>query len=228
MATKYVGHRGSKGESPENTLKGMAYGLDQGLAGVEIDVHLSKDGELIVIHDPTVDRTTDGKGLVREMSLAELKSLDAGEGEKIPTLSEVIDLVKIKNATLFIELKAPGCEEKVIEQILEKEFTENSILKSFNHRFIKKAKSINPQIQAQCLMYALPINPVEIIKSCNADGISISTIHLDKELVKACHQENFIVTTWNANDLQALAKFTDMNVDYVCTDFASLIPSMPL
>lgn len=228
MATKFVGHRGSKGESPENTLKGISYGLDQGLSGVEIDIHLSKDGELIVIHDATVDRTTNGKGLVQEMSLAELKSLDAGEGEKIPTLSEVIDLVKIKNATLFIELKAPGCEKKVIEQILEKKFTESSILKSFNHHFIKKAKSIDPLVKAQCLMYALPLNPVEIIKSCNADGISISTIHLDEELVRACHQENFIVTTWNANDLKALAKFKKMDVDYVCTDFASLIPSMPL
>jgi len=227
METKFIGHRGSKGEAPENTLGGIRFALEQGLSGVEIDIHLSIDGKLMVIHDSTIDRTTDGSGNVKDKMFDELRKLDAGGGEKIPTLEEVIDLVKTFNAILFIEIKAPGCEEKVIELIKQKDFAGHSILKSFNHHWIKNAKAIDKTIKAQCLMYALPINPVEIIKSCNADGISLSTIHLDEELIKNCHQENLIVTTWNANDHSALKKFVDMGADYVCTDYATLIPSMP-
>ncbi|TDJ04724.1 MAG: glycerophosphodiester phosphodiesterase [Deltaproteobacteria bacterium] len=227
MKTKFIGHRGARSESPENTLMGIKFALEQGLAGVEIDVHLSSDGELMVIHDASVNRTTGGEGLVLELNCKDLKNLDAGEGEEIPTLAEVIDLVKAHNGILFIELKASGCEQKVIELIKAKDFAPSCILKSFNHHFIKRAKTIDPSIKAQCLMYALPINPVEIINACEADGISISTIHLDEQLVKACHKKNLFVTTWNANDHETLNKFKAMGVDYVCTDFATLISSMP-
>lgn len=228
MKTKFIGHRGAKGEAPENTLKGIKFALEQGLSGVEIDVHLSSGGELMVIHDSTLDRTTNGAGPIIDHTFSDLKKLDAGDGESIPTLGEVLDLVKTFKAYIFIEIKAPDCEEKVINLVREKDYADLSILKSFNHRWIKKAKALDPKILAQCLMYALPTNPLEIIKSCNADGISLSTTHLDKELVDECHQKSFFVTTWNANSHQNLKRFQDMGVDFVCTDFATLIPSMPL
>ncbi|RLA60810.1 MAG: glycerophosphodiester phosphodiesterase [Epsilonproteobacteria bacterium] len=228
MITKFIGHRGAKGEAPENTLKGINFALEQSISGVEIDVHLSKDGKLMVIHDSTVDRTTNGSGNIIGKTYNELKKLDAGEGEQIPTLEEVMDLVKSFNADIFIELKAPDCEKEVINLIRKKDYVNHSIVKSFNHRWVKNTKALDSTIKAQCLMYALPINPIAIIKACNADGISLSTIHLDEELIIQCHQENFLVTTWNANNHRALKKFKEMGVDYVCTDFASLIPSMPL
>jgi glycerophosphoryl diester phosphodiesterase len=221
--TKYIGHRGARGEKPENTLLGIRHALELGLDGIEIDIHLSQDGELIVIHDETLDRTTNGKGLVNKYSVEKLKTFDAGSGEKIPTLSEVIDLMKEFDKELFIEMKAPGAEEKILKLIKEKKFSDLSILKAFNHRLILNFKNLAPNIRAQVLMDSLPIDPVSIIKSAKADGISVNTKMLDKTLVDQCHQAGFFVTTWNANTKEDLLKFTEMKVDYVCTDFPKLV-----
>jgi len=221
--TKYIGHRGARGEKPENTLLGISHALELGLDGIEIDIHLSKDGELVVIHDETLDRTTNGKGPIIKYSLEQLKTLDAGLGEKIPTLSEVIDLMKKFNKELFIEMKVPGAEAKILNLIKEKNFSDLSILKAFNHRLILNFKNLAPNIRAQVLMDSLPIDPVSIIKSAKANGISVNTKMLDKNLVEQCHQAGFFVTTWNANTKEDLLKFTEMKVDYVCTDFPKLV-----
>jgi glycerophosphoryl diester phosphodiesterase len=117
MKTKYIGHRGARGEKPENTLLGIRYALELGLDGVEIDVHLSKDEELIIIHDETLDRTTNGHGLITKSTIKEIKKLDAGLGEKVPTLSEVIDLMKEFDKELLIEMKVSGIEKKVLNLI---------------------------------------------------------------------------------------------------------------
>lgn len=221
--TKYIGHRGARGEKPENTLLGIRHALELGLDGIEIDIHLSQDGELVVIHDETLDRTTNGKGAVKQYTLEKLKTFDAGSGEKIPTLSEVIDLMKEFKKELFIEMKVPGVEEKILKLIKEKKFSNLSILKAFNHRLILNFKNMAPDIRAQVLMDSLPIDPVSIIKSAKADGISLNTKMIDKLVVDQSHQAGFFVTTWNANTKEDLAKFREMKVDYICTDYPSLV-----
>src|SRR5437763_13614314 len=95
-----VGHRGAMGHCPENTLASFARGLELGADWIELDVHLSRDGQLIVIHDETLDRTTNGHGLVKDHSLAELKQLDAGQGQAIPTLAEVLDWARTHDTIL--------------------------------------------------------------------------------------------------------------------------------
>ena len=118
-----LGHRGASGYAPENTLEAFKLAMDMGADGFELDVHLSKDGELVVMHDETVDRTTDGTGFVGEMTLAELKALDASnhkeayKGAKIPTLAEVYDLIRDTNHIVNVEIKTdnifyPQLEEK--------------------------------------------------------------------------------------------------------------------
>ena len=223
MKTKFIGHRGAKGEKPENTLLGILHALKLGVDGVEIDVHLSQDGELVVIHDETLERTTDGKGPINHYSLEKIKTFDAGLGEKIPTLAEAIDLMKMWNKELFIEMKVPGIEEKILKLIKEKGFMDLSIIKAFNHRSILNFKNLAPKVRAQILMYALPVDPVGIIKSAKADGLSINIKSLDKILIDQCHLGGFFVTSWNANTKEDLEKFSQMDVDYLCTDFPSLI-----
>ena len=105
-----MGHRGAKAYEPENTLRSVRKALDLGVQAVEIDIHLSRDGRLIVIHDATVDRTTNGKGRVSDLSWEELRRLDAGLGEPLPGLEEVVALVRGR-AHLFIELKDPQAVE---------------------------------------------------------------------------------------------------------------------
>src|ERR671938_850947 len=100
-----VGHRGAMGHCPENTLASFERGLELGADWIELDVHLSRDGALIVIHDETLDRTTNGHGLVRERTLAELRQLDAGQGQRIPTLDEVLEWARAHETIVDIEIK---------------------------------------------------------------------------------------------------------------------------
>ena len=223
--TVILGHRGAKGERAENTILGIRYALELGLKAIEIDIHLSSDNRLMVIHDDTVDRTTDGQGSVKEKSSEQLRELDAGMGEKIPFLEEVLDLFSEFNFTLFIEVKSLGCEKKLVELLASSEIDLYSkvIVKSFNHRIVKKVKEIEPRIKTACLIYGLPINAVNIIEDAKADGISISTSTVDQALVELCKHHGFKVTVWNVNEKSALAQFVEMGVDFIGTDFPSTV-----
>ncbi len=223
MKTKYIGHRGAKGEKPENTLLGIRYAMELGLSGVEIDIHTSQDGELVVIHDETFDRTTNGHGLIGQLPLKKIKELDAGLGEKVPTLGEVIDLIKEFDKELMIELKVPNVEEKVLNLIKEKGFSDQAIIKSFNHRSILNFKTMAPGIRAQVLIDCLPIDPVSIVKSAKADGLSIKLKFLDEIIIDQCQKNGLFVTAWSANTKDDLAKYTFLKTDYLCTDFPCLL-----
>ncbi|MEZ0481911.1 glycerophosphodiester phosphodiesterase family protein [Planococcus sp. SSTMD024] len=144
-------HRGSSGTHPENTLPAFVEAAALPVHGVELDVHLSKDGELVVIHDEKVNRTTNGKGYVKDMPLAELKQLDAGNwkagewaGTAIPTLAEVFDVFKDTRHVLNVELKTdvfpyPGAVEKVARLAAEQGMEHQLVISSFNHPDVKLA-----------------------------------------------------------------------------------------
>src|SRR3989344_9380836 len=117
-----IGHRGACGYAPENTLKSFQRAIDLGVDAIELDVQLCKSGELIVMHDNTVDRTTDGSGFIKKLKLKDLKKLDAGEGERIPTLEEVLNLVD-RRVKVNIELKGPKTAKpalKLIDEYIKK------------------------------------------------------------------------------------------------------------
>lgn len=163
--TEVFAHRGSKGTHPENTLAAFEEAIRVGSDGIELDVHLSQDHELVVIHDETVERTSNGKGLVRELALQELKQLDAGSWMnkdyadcRIPTLQEVIDFLNDKQfkGILNIELKTdhyayPGIEEKVIELIDKKEPQFKIVFSSFNYQTLIRLKKLDPAIEIALL-----------------------------------------------------------------------------
>jgi glycerophosphoryl diester phosphodiesterase len=218
---KIMGHRGARNESPENTLKSIQVALDAGVESIEIDIHLSKDNQMMVIHDDSLERTTNGKGLVIDFSMLELKKLDAGEGESIPTLKEVVDLVRDK-ALLFIEIKADHCEEKVVK-LLDREDKSQFIVKSFNHRYLKKIKTLNAKLKTAVLIHALPIDPVHLVRACDGDILSISLGFLDKELVDLCHSSNVQVCAWNCNDVTKLESIRSTGLDFLGTDIPSEI-----
>lgn len=220
---KIMGHRGAKDEFPENTLKGIKHALELGCPAVEIDIHQTSDGEIVVIHDDTVDRTTNGKGKVLDLNFASLRNLDAGLGEKIPTLKEVLELVRNFHSELVIEVKALGFEEKLVSLLEKEKMIESVSVISFNHRIVKKVKEINSKIKTAILIYGLPVNAPEMIKAAKADGASLSVSTIDKELVEQCHKENFYVAAWNVNDPSKLKYFLDMGVDFLGTDKPSLI-----
>ncbi|MBU1163058.1 MAG: glycerophosphodiester phosphodiesterase, partial [Proteobacteria bacterium] len=131
-----MGHRGAAALEPENTLLSIRKAMEIGVDAVEIDVHLSKDKEIVVMHDSTLDRTTNGTGPVNNYTLSELKKYDAGKGETIPTLQQVMELTD-KKVSLVIELKEKDTEKIVVEQIKKNKIEDNVYVISFWHRLVK-------------------------------------------------------------------------------------------
>tara|TARA_R110002072_G_scaffold64203_1_gene159102 strand:- start:77655 stop:78326 length:672 start_codon:yes stop_codon:yes gene_type:complete len=212
-----MGHRGARDELPENSLLGFQKVIDKGLKAIELDIHLSSDGHIVVIHDETLDRTSNGCGLVKEKTLAQLKELDLGSEQRIPTLKEALDVIVKSKVEVQIEIKTSEVLEKLPSELSEYDSRYITVI-SFDHKALKTFKESCPHIKTACLLYGLPVDPISIIKSCHADGISLSTSLIDKEIVERCHQENYSVTSWNANDLETINKFKKMGVDYLGTD----------
>ena len=159
-----IGHRGAMGHEPENTLCSFQKALELGVDMIELDVYVLKTGELVVIHDDKVDRTTNGHGYVIDKSFKEIRSLDAGQGEKIPTLNEVFGLVD-KKVPINVELKGEGTAipvAKLIEQYInDKGWTEEHFLvSSFDHPELKKFKELKPNIRIGALITGIwPVCP---------------------------------------------------------------------
>lgn len=213
-----MGHRGAKEQLPENSLLGFQKVIDKGLKAIELDIHLSADGEIVVIHDDTVNRTTNGEGPVSEKTLAQLKELNLGEGQTVPTLKEALDLITKAGVITQIEIKDPSVLESLVKMIGDYPAELITVI-SFDHKVLKRFKEACPQIKTACLMYGLPVNPVQIAKDCKADGISLSVHLIDKEVVDQCHKDGFSVTAWNANDKEMVNRFKEMGVDFLGTDY---------
>jgi glycerophosphoryl diester phosphodiesterase len=165
MITQIIAHRGSKGVRPENTLVAFDRAIEEGADGIETDVHLSSDGKLVIIHDETVNRTTDGEGRVFDKTLAELKKLDAGAyfsekylNERIPTLEEVVNLLIRRNyqGIFNLELKTdkikyPGIEHKVYEFFKNRKVPFHLVYSSFNPKSISVMHTLQPEVEAASL-----------------------------------------------------------------------------
>jgi len=220
---KIIGHRGAKGEKAENTLEGFRYSFNNKVDGVELDIHCTKDQHLVVIHDDTLDRTTDRQGKISQMSLEDISSANAGDGEKVPLLSEVFDFYNDKDQEIMVEIKSSNCEQLLLKIIADYKIEDKIIIKSFNHRFLKTIRHLNKDVRIFPLLYGLPLDPVSLIKSIDGQGISISLSTVDQELVQQCHRSGYQVAVWNANTTEDFERLKSWSVDYICTDFPGVI-----
>lgn len=214
---KIMGHRGARHEAPENTLASIEVALRAGAAAVEIDVQRSRDGQLVVIHDETLDRTTEGSGLVSDYDLRDLRRLDAGQGERIPTLEEVLSCVDGR-AELFVELKAPGCEEDVVSEIQARGQVGSCYVKAFNHPWLERIKALEPGLRTACLMYGRPADPAGVVRAAGADVLSLGIALVDARLVEQCHAGGVEVCVWNCNAADEVAGYRAMGIDWLGTD----------
>lgn len=211
-----IAHRGASFFEPENTLRAIKRAIEMNADFVEIDVRMSKDKELVVMHDADINRTTNGSGLVKDLKLSELKTLDAGLGDVIPTLDEVITCVKNKIG-LVIEIKEPGTEIKVLEKIAENKL-ENTILTSFYHKSIKNAKELNPSINAGIIFACQPVNVNQMAFNANANIIFPSYRYMNIEMVKKAKEHGILVYPWTIDDPLIFEKFAKMGVDGIVTN----------
>ena len=213
-----LGHRGASGYAPENTLEAFKLAMDMGADGFELDVHLSKDGELVVIHDETVDRTTDGTGFVGEMTLAELKALDASnhkeayQGAKIPTLAEVYDLIRDTNHIVNVEIKTdnifyPQLEEKVLALEKEKGMEGRIVYSSFNHYTVKKIRALAPDAQIGMLFGDVLVEPYDYCKSVGANLLHPSKANLNVPgFAEKAKEAGLGMNVWTVNEVEYMEK----------------------
>jgi glycerophosphoryl diester phosphodiesterase len=202
------GHRGNPAENPENTMRSCRSAIAAGCDLIECDVHLSADGRLVVIHDHTLDRTTNGEGLVRDLTAAELRKLDAGDGEKIPLLQEVVELA-LGKVGLVIEIKQvpplyPGLEEKLLNMLRQLGALHECAVISFNHAAIHELHRLEPQLQLGILEGARPMHPAKLLREAGADVYSPHWGATDPQVVKEVHHAGGAVAVWPVDDEQGI------------------------
>ena len=222
------GHRGARGHAPENTLRSVRQALDLGAGGIEVDVHWA-DGRLMVIHDDTLDRTTDGFGRVAEKSFAYLRSLDAGEGEHIPTLAEVFDAVH-RRAIINVELKGAGTAEPVVRiiehYVRERRWRyEDFLVSSFDLAQIRAVKNLLPAIRTGALINKVPPGQAEFAAQLGAWSLHPSKRCVTSGLVADAHRRGLKVFVYTVNRPAEFALMNQLGVDGVFTDYPERVVS---
>ncbi len=218
-----IGHRGAKGYVTENTLDSIKKAMDFGVDGVEIDVHVCKTGELVVFHDFTLDRLTNGTGEIGKFTLNELKQLKVEDQFEIPTLTEVLEL--INNAFLInIELKGERTGHPtalIIEDFLANKnwSIDNFIVSSFLEKELLDVFNHNPNIPLGVLTKASVNQAIILAKKINAKAIHPNFALLSKGNVKDTQEAGFMVNTWTVNTKQAIKRMKSYNVDAIISDF---------
>jgi glycerophosphoryl diester phosphodiesterase len=222
-----IAHRGARGYEPENTLQAFQRAIEMKVDGIELDVHLSSDGHLIVIHDETIDRTTNGKGFVNTLSLQELKDFRIENEHQIPTLSEVFDLVN-QQCFINIELKGLGTANAVVAlielYISEKNWNYSSfIVSSFDWDFLQQIASLNPKIPIGVLTETDVDLAITFAKDIKAKAIHPDFHLLNKENTIQMQEIGFQVFPWTVNEKEDIAKIKTYNVNGIISDFTDRI-----
>lgn len=217
-----IAHRGAKAYEPENTLQAFQKALDLNSDGIELDVHLSSDGHIIVIHDETIDRTTNGKGLVGDFTLAELKSFLIDGKYQIPTLIEVFDLVD-KKCLINIELKGLGTAPKVVslieEYISKKDWNYNQfIVSSFEWNMLEETSNLNPNIPIGVLTEENVETALAFAEKIKAKAIHPDFNLLNNENVQQMQEKGFLVLPWTVNTEEDIQKVKSYQVNGIISD----------
>lgn len=218
-----IGHRGAKGHKPENTLVGFQKAIDLHVNRIELDVHLSADNELMVIHDETVDRTTDGKGFVSEFSLPELKRFLIDKEHHIPTLAEVLNLIDQK-CDINIELKSFETADKVVKLIekyvSKKKWNYNQfVVSSFDWNALQEVAFSNSAIPIGVLTETDLDLALAFAKFIQAKSIHPHFHLLTKENTAQLQEKGFQVFPWTVNETEDIKKIKTFNVDGIISDF---------
>ncbi len=245
----FIGHRGAAGEAPENTLAAFQRGVEVGADAVELDVHLSKDGELVVIHDPRIERTSDGTGIVRELTFAEIRRVNAAAkfkggtdygAQQIPTLQEVYDALSSRT-NIHVEIKVdargnryPGIEQKVVDVVRRNNAVGATTMGSFDFATLQEIQRLEPQLQRVAYISTAYLGkkgmqsqgPNEIaaeLLAIGAQGVGVEKSFLAKPLITAFKQAGLIVGAWTVDDFVEMWKLIDLGVDSITTNRPNLL-----
>jgi glycerophosphoryl diester phosphodiesterase len=226
---KNFAHRGGRRWAPENTLASFKRSVDLGVDGVELDIHKCKSGELVVIHDDTVDRTTSGKGAVKSMPWSELSQLDAGSwydksfaGEKLPLLQQVLDMVAGRLA-INVEIKNcptdyPGIDDDLIKMLDAYPYPERIVISSFDHKIIYAISNKTKKYKLAMLGNSIICDLAAYADKVGAKCWNPEFDCVRDDSMKAAHDHGLEVNTWTVNKPEDWQRACDLKVDTIITD----------
>lgn len=217
--TMILGHRGASGEAPENTLRAFALAAEQGADGVELDVHATRDGVVVVHHDPAL---ADGAGIA-QLDWATLRSVDLGGGDRVPALAEVLDAVGGRGV-VYVEIKGRGIERAVVDRLRNAPQTAAAV-HSFDHRAARVVRSLAPSVPVGVLLASYLVDPAAVLRDTGARDWWQQWEQIDERLVETVHAAGGRVVAWTANDLDACARMVAMGVDALCGDMPGALRS---
>lgn len=233
-----VGHRGACGYEPENTLLSFQKAIDIGVDMIELDVHLSKDDQVIVMHDESIDRTTNGQGKIIEKYIDEIQKVNINNNQSIPTLEEVVKLIN-KKCAINIEIKNKKAAKQVLKVWNNNNLSSNSLISSNHVSALKFIKQEQPEIQTALIYYATktdirqyiftilswiswPITKFIILKRANiakVDWINLAKEFAFKKFIKSLQNKNYKIGVWVVNKKRHIKKFSKYNVDAIISDY---------
>jgi glycerophosphoryl diester phosphodiesterase len=229
--TWVIAHRGFSGRAPENTVAAIREAIEIGADMAEIDVTLTADNRVVVIHDETLQRTTNGSGNVAEHDFDEIRSLDAGSwfapqfaGEKVPTLGEVLDLVKgqiLLNVEIKSEAVDRGISDKVAAAIKERGMTDQVIVSSFSPTALEQMHAVAPEIRT-AVLYNKELqrgqDPVEIVRGLGASAFNIRGSRLKAKMLRSCREQGIPVAVYTVDKPRKMKRWVKKGIDAIFTN----------
>ena len=218
-------HRGASEYAPENTLSSFYLGLLKGANGIETDVQMTKDGELVLFHDDTLDRVSNGKGKLSDYTLKELKELKiygnatCGFYDRIITFREFLEKFSEYDIKFAIELKGAGVEEGSLKLIEEFGILDKTTFTSFNFDYIKKIKELKPKARVGWLLGEVTDENIEKLLSIGGEEMAPCAEHISEELIIKLSNLNLGVRAWGVTSVQVMKKMCDLNVDGMTVNF---------
>ncbi|UXY26029.1 glycerophosphodiester phosphodiesterase [Streptomyces sp. HUAS TT20] len=214
-----IGHRGVMGVEPENTLRSFVAAQQAGLDLIELDLHLSKDGALVVMHDAEVDRTTDGTGPIAEKTLAELRALDAGRGERVPVFEEVLDAVK---APLQAEIKDVAAARALAEVMHKRDLVSRVEVSSFHDEAIAEIARLVPGVRTALIAGRYGPDVVDRALEAGATTVCLNIRRLTLEVVEQARKADLRIIGWVVNTQDHLRLVRALQLDGATTDYPEI------
>ncbi|TKJ91447.1 hypothetical protein PaeCFBP13512_08880 [Paenibacillus sp. CFBP13512] len=231
-------HRGASGYCPENTMAAFEKSWKLGATGIETDVQMTKDGQLVLIHDESLKRTTGYEGQIKDLTYDEIKTLDAGSwyseefaNEHVPLLSELLSWIAPTEMMLNIEIKNNiepyiGIEEKLVRMIQEYNLTDRVIISSFNHYTLQTCYQLAPEIQTGILYMENLVNPWDYVKTFGASALHAHYSAVTSDGVAQAEQAGVIYNVWTINDPIVMRELIDMQVGGIITDYPDILAEL--
>jgi glycerophosphoryl diester phosphodiesterase len=220
-----IGHRGAAGHAPENTIAAIRRGVSLGVDFVELDVRRSRDGRLVVMHDKLVDRTTDGTGLVSEMTWDELQLLDAGNGERVPCVEAALAAANGR-AGAILEAKIPGIGPAIHRVVRGSAFSGPVIYASFLHTEILEIRKIDPLARTMALMECVPVSGAALARDANATFVGLHLDCASAKFIATLHDDGLEVLLYTVNDPRLIHCAIELGADGVISDYPERIPKI--